>query len=556
MELIADATLMELIGVALFSLAVLHTFSTKHFEHLAHTNQAHAGLWHLLGEVEAVFGFWAFILLVSMGILAGFPSIEHYLEEARFIEPMFVMAIMVIAASRPVLQAITDTTERAGRALPLPPGVARYFLALFLVPLLGSFVTEPAAMTLGALMLREIIFSRNASNLLKYVTLGTLFVNVSIGGTMDHFAAPPILMVAAKWHWGVAYVFSILGWKAIIAAFINAAVVTLLFYRELAEKASTEFQSQGERVPALFVLLNLALLAGVVVTNHTPEMFMGLFLLFLGFAEAYKRYHDRLIIREALMVSLFLAGLVVLGGYQEWWLQTTLSSLSETTVYYGAALLTAITDNAALTYLGSLVDGLSDEFKYSLVAGAVTGGGLTVIANAPNPAGFAILKNSFDEESISSLRLFLAALPPTIVVVLCFQLLPHLNLRGLDEWALWLSSLDRNFLFLLALPILVAVVGVLSAVKAANRSFAMLTILAVTFVSILGILSYREVNMEFLDLGEWAEWFSTLDRSFLFLLVLPLVVAIVGLWRERIDAQAELSANSDSAEMDGHKQAA
>ncbi len=48
-------------------------------------------------------------------------------------------------------------------------------------------------------------------------------------------------------------------------------------------------------------------------------------------------------------------------------------------------VLTAITDNAALTYPGSLIDSMSVEAKYMLVAGAVTGGGLTVIANAPNP---------------------------------------------------------------------------------------------------------------------------------------------------------------------------
>jgi hypothetical protein len=56
-------------------------------------------------------------------------------------------------------------------------------------------------------------------------------------------------------------------------------------------------------------------------------------------------------------------------------------------MYFGATALTAITDNAALTYLGSLVEGVSDQLKYALVAGAVSGGGLTVIANAPNPAG-------------------------------------------------------------------------------------------------------------------------------------------------------------------------
>jgi len=78
---------------------------------------------------------------------------------------------------------------------------------------------------------------------------------------------------------------------------------------------------------------------------------------------------------------------VVLGGQQQWWLDPLLRGMSADTVYFGATALTALTDNAALTYLASLVEGLSDDFKYSVVA-ARDGGGLTVIANAPIPPGF------------------------------------------------------------------------------------------------------------------------------------------------------------------------
>ena len=213
------------------------------------------------------------------------------------------------------------------------------------------------------------------------------------------------------------------------------------------------------------------LLAGVVATNHHPEIFIGLFLFFLGLAEAYKMHHNRLMLREGLMVAFFLAGLVVLGGQQQWWLQAVLASLSETTLYYGATALTAITDNAALTYLGSMVSGVSDEFKYALVAGAVSGGGLTVIANAPNPAGFAILKNSFDEHSINPLGLFLAALPPTLVAVFCFRSVPQAALEMLDYhiWLQWFQSLDRTFLFFLILPFVVATVGLWSELGRAGK---------------------------------------------------------------------------------------
>jgi hypothetical protein len=462
----------EALGALLFTLAVLHTFSTRHFEHLARTRTAHAGLWHLLGEVETVFGFWALVLLAFMAVAQGWNSATSYLDSRRFVEPMFVFVIMVMAASRPIMQFASGTVALATRAIPAPPPVAGYFLSLSLVPLLGSLITEPAAMTLAALMLRDRVFSRGVSSRLKYATLGTLFVNVSIGGTLTNFAAPPVLMVAAKWDWTTSHIFLAMGWKAAIAVVANALALALVFRRELSGRASGAEARPGERVPPAFVTVNLALLAAVVLSNHDPEVFMGLFLVFLGLAEAYRRHHDRLLLREGLMVAFFLAGLVVLGGQQKWWLEEVLSRLDESTLFFGAAALTAITDNAALTYLGSLVDGVSDEFKYALVAGAVAGGGLTVIANAPNPAGFAILKDSFDEQSISPLGLFLAALPPTLVAIAClwgFRGEPIDQVFDPGRWARWFADLDRGFLFLLILPFVVAAVGLWAELKRTDK---------------------------------------------------------------------------------------
>ena len=291
-----------------------------------------------------------------------------------------------------------------------------------MVPLLGSFITEPAAMTLAAILLRDAYFNHQLSDRLKYATVGVLFVNVSIGGTMTHFAAPPVLMVAAKWQWDTAFMMMNFGWKFAMAVLLNAGVLTWFFRREIAEKGQIETKAdeRGE-IPFIVTAVHLAFLVGVVAFAHHPAVFMGLLLFFIGYTQAYNRHQDPLYIREGMMVAFFLAGLVTLGGLQQWWLQAALADVNYTVLYYLATALTAITDNAALTYLGSLVEGVSDGFKYALVAGAVTGGGLTVIANAPNPAGFSILKNYFQGESISPLNLFLAALPPTVVAVLACQ---------------------------------------------------------------------------------------------------------------------------------------
>jgi len=413
-------TTIQLIGTLLFAVAILHTFATSFFEHLAHTRPAHAGLWHLLGEVEIAFGFWALVLIVAMFVTDGAAAATQYLDSRSFTEPLFVFAIMVIAGTRPILHTAMTGVRVVSAAIPLPQGMRVYLTVLTLAPLLGSFITEPAAMTLAALLLRDAFFRQGLSTTLKYATLGVLFVNVSIGGTLTPFAAPPVLMVAGAWKWDIAFMMGTFGWKAALAVLINALAATMFFRRELTRISLATGQPGDNQAPLALVLTHLLLLTLVVTFAHHPAMFLGIFLLFLGIAQAYERYQDRLMLREGLLVAFFLAGLVVLGGQQQWWLQPALLGMGPDAVFVGATLLTAFTDNAALTYLGSLVEGLSDAFKYALVAGAVTGGGLTIIANAPNPAGLAILRSYFEDEAVSPLRLFLAALPPTLIAAALF----------------------------------------------------------------------------------------------------------------------------------------
>jgi Putative Na+/H+ antiporter len=414
----------EIIAAALFSIAVLHTFSTRFFQHLARVQPEHAGLWHLLGEVEVVFGFWAAVLLVFLAVHDGPGATLRYLENRNFTEPAFVFVIMVVAASKPIIDFAGAVLHFASRLVPTNRSTAYYFSILSVGPLLGSFITEPAAMTLTALLLRNQFFSKNAPKAFMYASIGVLFVNVSIGGTLTPFAAPPVLMVAEKWGLDTPTMLKMFGWKAALAVFVNAAAAAIAFRGYLRDQPTPSSGLARLDVPIWIVAAHLSFLTGIVVFGHHPIVFAALFLFFLGFTEAYKKFQTRLMLREGLLVAFFLGGLVVLGGQQGWWLQPLLSEISPELLYVGATLLTAITDNAALTYLGSQVDGVSEAFKYSLLAGAVTGGGLTVIANAPNPAGFSILKDRFEDGAISPLWLALAATPPTLTAVAAFQLLP------------------------------------------------------------------------------------------------------------------------------------
>lgn len=418
-----NPTSIQLVASILFAVAIIHTFSTKYFQRLAQRQPAHSGIWHLLAEVEVVFGVWAMVFVVTLMAMAGPTEATAYVNSRNFTEPMFVFAIMVIAGTRPIVWLASQLVDGLARLLPWRNGLEFCFSVLALVPLLGSFITEPAAMTLAAMLLARRVYPMNISDKAKYALLGTLFVNISIGGALTPFAAPPVLMVAGKWNWDLAFMMVNFGWKAALAVVFNAALVVFVFRRELSQLPSGEDGTPTRPIPAWVVALHVLFLVGLVVFAHHPAMFMGVFLLFMGTATAYKQYQDRLILREGLLVAFFLAGLVVLGGQQQWWLQPLLMDMSPDAVFYGAAALTAITDNAALTYLGSLVEGLSDEFKYMLVAGAVAGGGLTVIANAPNPAGMSILRRFFKDQTVSPLGLLAAALPPTIIALAAFRLL-------------------------------------------------------------------------------------------------------------------------------------
>lgn len=417
----------EILATVLFALAVLHTFTVKRFAHWAHkypNGSIQENLLHFLAETEVVFGLWAAALFAGIAAMTG--SIHEavvYIESLNYTEPKFVLVVMVVAATRPVVKLGEAVISGIARLLPLREAMAFYIAALIVGPLLGSFITEPAAMTLLALVLKRRYFDLGISRRMAYATLGLLFVNVSIGGTLTHFAAPPVLMVAAKWEWDTVFMLTHFGWRAALSCLASTLIVAFLFRKELLSLEPV--QNRSGHVPAWLTVLHMLFLGAVVGFAHHPDVFFGVFMIFLGLVTATREYQDKLKLKEGLLVGFFLAGLVTLGSLQAYWLKPLISSLNGNALFYGATGLTALTDNAALTYLGSLVEGISADLKYALVAGAVTGGGLTVIANAPNPAGVGILQTAkaFGDEGISPLGLLLGALLPTAVSIVFFWLL-------------------------------------------------------------------------------------------------------------------------------------
>ena len=381
-------------------------------------------IFHLFGEVEAVFGIWVVALIVLLGINIGQHDTVTYLTEGvSYVEPIFVVVIMTIAATKPILFFSEKIMRFVARIFGNSP-LSFWFAVLTVGPLLGSFITEPAAMTICALLLARYFYTSKPSPVLSYATLGLLFVNISVGGTFTNFAAPPVLMVANAWQWDTMFMITNFGWKALIGILIANTITALVFWRQfqqLREKHEHTVATANETIPLWIIVVHILFMLWTVANSHYPPLFVGTFLFFFAFYQATRTHQQPLAVKSPLLVGFFLGGLVVHGGLQGWWIAPVLEDLPSVPLFFGALILTAFNDNAAITYLATLVPDLAPQLKYAVVAGAVGGGGLTVIANAPNPAGQSLLNNYFNN-GISPFGLLLGALPPTIVMAAVFLL--------------------------------------------------------------------------------------------------------------------------------------
>ncbi len=536
----------NLIATLIFFLAIVHTFMTGRFMVTAHKwehehqekiksgaadrDSVHhrAELFHFLGEVEAVFGIWVIALVIAIFGFYDWKTIVNYISYGvNFTEPLFVVVIMTLAATRPILRLSEAIIRRIANLLG-GTLTAQWLTTLTIGPLLGSFITEPAAMTISALVLARMLYALEPSQRFKYATLGLLFVNISVGGTLTHFAAPPVLMVAGPWKWTTGHMLVNFGWKAIIGILLSNGIYFWVFRKEMEkleqksmlvrlkdeiqekylkrrdmdarfeefvrevdgeqetlravdkqiQKVASEVRQRLENryipelvdkgidedlvqqafeqrfeeirlramrrglpallspeqrgnftdpdwdnrddpVPVWVTIMHVFFIAWTILNAHHPELFIPGMLFFLGFAEVTKPFQNRVDLKPALLVGFFLGGLVIHGGVQGWWIAPILGNLSEIPLMLGATILTAFNDNAAITFLSTLVPDFTDSLKYAVVAGAVAGGGLTIIANAPNPAGVSILKKYFNNE-VSPGGILAGAVVPTAIVWLIF----------------------------------------------------------------------------------------------------------------------------------------
>jgi hypothetical protein len=436
-------SLFHLIAFIIFALAILHTLCVykvhewarklelKQRDKLKGRNRERSFTVHILyflAEVEVIFAFWAIPLFLTIWAFYGWTISLEYINTRDYTEALFVVVILAMASTRPIVHAAQSLIHWVARGLGGSLS-AWWFVLLTIGPLLGSLITEAAAMALCALLLSQQFYAYHPSKTLAYATLGLLFVNVSVGGVLTDFASPAVLVLAHCWHWTMSDMFFDFGWKATVGIVISNVLYWIYFRKELAHlnlkrKAVGIYKSHStkgdeEPIPVWITITHMLFMALIVAVSHYPAIFIASFLFFIGFHQATRAHQQSIRIARPMMIGLFLSGLVIHGGLQGWWVVWILEGLSPLSVMGVAIALTGFNDNTAISYLATLIPNWGEVFQYAVFTGVVAGGGLTVIANAPNPAGYAILKKHFDR-GIKPTHLFLAALIPTLILYAVF----------------------------------------------------------------------------------------------------------------------------------------
>lgn len=437
-------SLFHILTLSIFILAIMHTLLANHFVTLANHVEAIyakknrsirsekristlAEMLRFLGEIEIVFALWVIPLIIVILIFYDWTTVVGYVNSKIYAEPFFIVIIMSLASTRPILQFAEKWVHFIAKKLGDTPA-SWWITIMTLTPALGSFITEAAAMTIAALLLKNRFYIYGTSKKLAYGTLGLLFVNFSVGGMLTNIAAPPSLILSKCFNWSGADFFHQFGFKTLLGILLVNSLYFILFRKEFKKLKKFKYEIEHEikkeaKIPFWITFMNLLFITWVIFMKDNPPLFMGGYLMFLGFHHATRPHQSPLTLKRPLMVGLFLAGLALHTEFQKWWIEKILTGFGYGEMMVAGAFVTSFTENATVAYLTCLLPDLTPLIKYALVSGLIAGGGLTVIAHSPNLVGQTILKKYF-RRGVSPLYLFLGALPATLIFLAIYYFFP------------------------------------------------------------------------------------------------------------------------------------
>lgn len=378
---------------------------------------------YFFGEIEVVFGLWAIPLLLSMVWFFDWDTPVAYIKSNHYTEAAYLFVSMAIAATYPVIRFVEQVSEKVMGWFEDTP-LTWWMTLLTLGPLFASYLKDTSMMTIVAILLMRHFYIFRPPLKLALATQSLLFVNMGVAGSLTSVASPTALLVSGPWGWDTGFMFFTFGWKAMVGI-ITVNVVYWFLFREsfaaLNRKAKTMFLQKVEVVDVPFWVtgVHLAFLVWVILTNNEPALYLGAFVLFLGFYQATHPYQIALSLRVPILIAFFVASLELHASLQGWWAEAFLESFKEQVLPFVALVLTTICHNSMVVYLATFVPHLTDRAKEAYFSGAIAASGLTLISSGANLIGYKVLSQAFDEP-IAPSTIFIYSFLPTFIMLAIF----------------------------------------------------------------------------------------------------------------------------------------
>ena len=420
----------QLFSTLIFALSIVHVFFTPTIFKAAlalqkkqkhHEWQVTIETLLLLSEIELVFGLWLIPLFGGYALFYSWSESLGYLTSRDYTEALYMVVIVLIVSASPLItfgEKVLEKIARLGKDSP----TSWWWVILCLGPLSSMLLKEPGAMALLAVLLGRKFYHFRPSNAFKYVTLALLFLNVALSGLLSSFSSRSLYLLTSKRELSTYYMLRTFGWKALLGILLITSVAYLVFrkeFRKFPGRVPALERGERKKVPLWVTLGHLLFAASVAYVGNQGPLLVLLGLCFLGFYKITAIYQHTHVIKQAFFVGFFFAALLILGELQGWWIREIFPHLEALGTEVATLILSAFIDNAVVIYLVPDIFSLTDPRFYAAVVGSIAAGGLTVIANVPNPIGYTLLSPYF-KRKISGIGLFTAALIPTLLIFLLF----------------------------------------------------------------------------------------------------------------------------------------
>lgn len=430
-------------ALACFILSIVHIFMIPVFARLYRNYQNKRiafpedwkrflwlGEWYrLMSTIELVFLLWSVPLFFWFLYTEGYKGTMAYLNTRNYTFSMFIIVMWLLLGSKPISYAVEHAFAKIaniGRQSPK----SWWLTVMFVAPLSTIFLRETGAIIIATTLLAKYFYDLSPSTRFSYATMGLLFSNVSIGGLLTTSSSRSLSMILRTLRWDNYEVMTHFGWKALLAICLSTTVYYYLFRREFHHfpRKIEHIINAGRKIPIWIICVHIAMAFAAMRFRSAPVLMGGVCIFYVFFHRLTVFYQNKIDFWKVCCLGVFFIGMSFVGGLQEWWILKLVKNSSDFGYMWAAYILSIFLDNVLVNLMMHDLPVVTDCYLYLVVAGCMSAGGLTLIANTPNIVSFATLRPFFQKPSFSFWKLFLASLFPSVLALMLFWLL-----RGLPE---------------------------------------------------------------------------------------------------------------------------